>query len=116
MGITPIRGLSSFDTVAVQPMNYAVDNDADFSDVYNTEATKGGASVTGTAPVQYPNAQVSEVKESQLIDPTEMLEERKRTASAYNDIASQFTNNTGYGMNGIGSNYNMEGVRFDAFA
>ena len=56
MAIAPIGGLSSYGPIAgVQPMNYAVENDSDFSDVYSTESTKQTGGVNGAPPVQYPN-------------------------------------------------------------
>lgn len=120
MAIAPIGGLSTYSPVAsVQPMNYAVTNEAEVSDVYATDVTKNTAGINGANPVQYPNATISTapVERERLIDPTAMLEERRRTASAYNDIASQFkTHNTGYSRAGIGNSYGMAGSRFDAFA
>ena len=118
MAIAPISGINSYmSTASVQPMNYAVENGADFSDVYNTETVKNGSAVTGTHPVQYPNAKVEETEESRLIDPTKMLEEKKRAASAFNEIAQTYGSmNTSYGKSGIGNSYGMAGSRFDAFA
>ena len=118
MAISAISPLSSYmSSASVQPMNYAVENEAGFSDVYSTDAVKGGDAVRGTAPVQYPNARVEEEDDSRLLDPTAMLEEKKKVASAFNEIASQFkTNFTGYGKSGIGNSYGMAGSRFDAFA
>ena len=118
MAIAPISGLTTYSPAAsVQPMNYAVENAAGFSDVYNTESVKGGAAVTGTAPVQYPNAKVEETEESRLIDPTAMLEEKKRTASQFNDIAAKFSSiKTSYNNSGVGNSYGMVGSRIDAFA
>ncbi|MBE5911451.1 hypothetical protein [Pseudobutyrivibrio sp.] len=118
MAIAPISGLSSYTpTASIQPMNYAVDNESDFSAVYNNESVKSGSSVTGAKPVQYPNARVEEAKESTLIDPTKMLEEKKRAASAFNEIAQNYaTTFTGYASSGIGNSYGMAGSRFDAFA
>ena len=67
MAISPIMGIGSYGNVAsVQPMNYAVDNDADFSDVYNTESTKQSGVVNGASPVQYPDAQIQDVNESAI--------------------------------------------------
>ncbi len=118
MAIAPISGINTYSQVAsIQPMNYSVQNESEVSDVFATEATKNTAGINGTTPVQYPNARVSATEESRLIDPTAMLEARKKTASAYNDIASQFkTANTGYSRSGIGNSYGMAGSRFDAFA
>lgn len=68
---------------------------------------------------QYPNASLksNSVEKNQLIDPTALLEQRKKTANAFNEIASQFkAANTGYSKAGIGNSYGMAGNRFDAFA
>ncbi len=119
MAISPIMGLSTYTpTSMVQPMNYSVDNDAQFSDVYNTESTKGAGSVNGAAPVQYPNATVKEVDDkASVIDPMERQKKAMEVSGQFNNIAMQFaSNNTGYSMRGVGSNYGMEGSRFDAYA
>ena len=120
MAIAPISGINSYmSTASIQPMNYAVENGAEVSDVFTAETTKNTNGINGTTPVQYPNAQVKEKKEEEehLIDPTAMLEQRKKTASAFNEIASQFrTANTGYSKAGVGNSYGLAGNRFDAFA
>ena len=119
MAIAPISGINSYmSTASVQPMSYAVQNESEVSDVFAEQATKNTAGVNGAIPVQYPNATVKAEpsEEEQLIDPTAMLEQRRRTASAFNEIASQFKTNTGYSKAGIGNNYGMAGSRFDAFA
>ncbi|PHU33698.1 hypothetical protein [Pseudobutyrivibrio ruminis] len=118
MAIAPISGLTTYSPVAsVQPMNYAVENTAGFSDVYNSESVKGGAAVTGTAPVQYPNARVEEPEESRPVDSTAILEEKKKTASQFNDIAAKFSSiKTSYNNSGVGNSYGMIGSRIDAFA
>lgn len=119
MAIAPIGGLSSYSPItSIQPMNYSVQNEADVSDVFAEDVTKNTDGINGASPVRYPNATINTepVSRQRLIDPTEMLEQKKRTASAYNDIASQFkTNNTGYSRAGIGNSYGMAGSRFDAF-
>ena len=119
MAIAPIGGLSTYSPISsIQPMNYAVQNQAEVSDVYAEDVTRNTAGVNGASPVQYPNATIKTepVARQGVIDPTEMLEQKKRAASAYNDIASQFkTNNTGYSRSGIGNSYGMAGSRFDAF-
>ena len=96
MAIAPISGLTTYSPIAsVQPMNYAVENTAGFSDVYNTESVKGGATVTGTAPVR---------RSSDL-------------ASQFNDIAAKFSSvKTSYNNSGVGNSYGMVGSRIDAFA
>ena len=119
MAIAPIGGLSSYSPISsVQPMNYAIDNDADFSDVYTNESVKNGAAVTGTSPVQYPNATVREVESNSMV--VDQLERQKRNiqvSSDFNDIASKFlSGNTSYGLNGRGSTYSTSGSRFDAYA
>ncbi len=118
MAISPISALNTYSPVAsIQPMNYAVENTAEYSDVYANESVKNGATVTGTSPVQYPNSKVEETDETGLLDPTKMLEEKKRAASAFNEIAQNYGSmNTSYGKSGIGNSYGMAGSRFDAFA
>ncbi|QFJ54893.1 hypothetical protein [Pseudobutyrivibrio xylanivorans] len=115
MAIAPISGISSYDQVGtIQPMNYAVENTAGFSDVYNAETTKQTAGVNGTHPVQYPNARVEEVEEA--ADPAALQQKTLQAASSFNDIAAKFMNTTGYSMKGVGNTYNMSGSRFDAYA
>jgi hypothetical protein len=120
MAIAPISGINSYmSTASIQPMSYAVESESEVSDVFAAESTKNTAGINGATPVQYPNATVKAepVEKEQLIDPTALLEQRRRTASAFNEIASQFrTANTGYSKAGIGNNYGMSGSRFDAFA
>lgn len=120
MAIAPISGVNSYmSTASVQPMSYAVPNEAEVSDVFAAEVTKNTAGINGTNPVQYPNAQVktTPVEKETLIDPTALLEQRRKAASAFNEIASQFrTANTGYSKAGIGNSYGLAGNRFDAFA
>ncbi len=120
MAIAPISGINSYmSTASVQPMSYAVENEAEVSDVFAAEVTQNTSGVNGAIPVQYPNATVKNepVEKERLIDPTAMLEQRRRTASAFNEIASQFrTANTGYSKAGIGNSYGLAGNRFDAFA
>lgn len=118
MAIAPISALNTYTpTASVSPMNYAVDNEADFSSVYNNESVKNGTAVTGTKPVQYPDAKVEEKEETRLLDPTALLEEKKKAAGAFNEIAKQYASqNTGYAKSGIGNSYGMAGSRFDAFA
>ena len=119
MAISPIMGIGSYGNVAsVQPMNYAVDNDADFSDVYNTESTKQSGVVNGASPVQYPDAQIQDVDESAIqIDPLERQQKTLQVSNEFNNIAMQFSsNNTSYSMKGVGASYGMAGSRFDAYA
>ena len=89
MAIAPISGINSYSQVAsVQPMSYAVE-------------------IVKAEPVE----------KERFIDPTAMLEQRRKTASAFNEIASQFrTANTGYSKAGVGNSYGLAGHRFDAFA
>lgn len=118
MGIAPISGLSSYGSIAsVQPMNYAVENDADFSEVYTAESTKDTGGVNGTHPVQYPNAKVETAEETaKPVDPLERQKKALQVAGDFNDIAMKFAANTGYGMDAVGASYNMAGSRFDAYA
>ncbi|WP_028243316.1 hypothetical protein [Pseudobutyrivibrio ruminis] len=119
MAIAPIGGLSSYSPISsVQPMNYAIDNDADFSDVYTNESVKNGASVTGTSPVQYPNVTVQEIdRDFTTVDPYQRQKRNIQVSSDFNDIATKFlSGNTSYGVNGRGSTYNTSGSRFDAYA
>ena len=119
MAIAPIGGLSSYGSISsVQPMNYAVDNDADFSDVYNTQSTKNTGGVNGAAPVKYPNATVSEDDNStRLVDPLEKQRRTLQAASDFNSIASQFlADTTGYSNMGHAASYSMAGSGFDAYA
>lgn len=119
MAISPIMGIGSYSSISyVQPMNYAVDNDADFSDVYNTESTKQSGVVNGASPVQYPDAQIQDVDESAIqIDPLERQQKTLQVSNEFNNIAMQFSsNNTSYSMKGVGASYGMAGSRFDAYA
>ena len=119
MAISPIMGIGSYSSISyVQPMNYAVDNDADFSDVYNTESTKQSGVVNGASPVQYPDAQIQDVDESAIqIDPLERQQKTLQVSNDYNNIALKFSsNNTSYSMKGVGASYGTAGSRFDAYA
>ncbi|MBO6129337.1 MAG: hypothetical protein J6P79_10640 [Pseudobutyrivibrio sp.] len=119
MAIAPIGGISSYSQISsVQPMNYAIDNDADFSDVYTNESVKNGAAVTGASPVQYPNATVRDVdSNSMVVDQLERQKHNLQVSSDFNDIASKFlSGNTSYGLNGRGSTYSTSGAHFDAYA
>lgn len=119
MAIAPIGGVSSYSQISsVQPMNYAIDNDADFSDVYTNESVKNGAAVTGASPVQYPNATVRDVdSNSMVVDPLERQKHNIKVSSDFNDIAAKFiTGNTAYSAGGIGSTYSTSGAHFDAYA
>jgi len=119
MAISPIMGIGSYSSISyVQPMNYAVDNDADFSDVYNTESTKQSGVVNGASPVQYPDAQIQDVDESAIqIDPLERQQKTLEVSNDYNNIAMKFSsNNTSYSMKGVGASYGTAGSRFDAYA
>lgn len=117
MAIAPISGLSTYSPVAdIQPMNYAVENTAGFSDVYASESTKQTGGVNSAAPVQYPNATVQEV-EVDAVDPLEKQKQALQAASDFNNIAEQFSqNNTSYSNLGIGASYSMIGSGFDAYA
>lgn len=119
MAISPIMGIGSYSSISyVQPMNYAVDNDADFSDVYNTESTKQSGVVNGASPVQYPDAQIQDVDESAIqIDPLERQQKTLQVSNDYNNIAMKFSSdNTSYSMKGVGASYGTAGSRFDAYA
>ncbi|WP_028234557.1 hypothetical protein [Pseudobutyrivibrio sp. MD2005] len=120
MAIAPIGGLSSYGSISsVQPMNYAVENDSDFSDVYNTESTKKAGSVNGATPVQYPNATIKEddSDSSMVVDPLERQKKTIQVSSDFNNIAVKFNSgNTGYSMNGVGASYSTAGSSFDVYA
>lgn len=119
MAIAPIGGISSYSQISsVQPMNYAIDNDADFSDVYTNESVKNGAAVTGASPVQYPNATVREIdRDFTTVDPYQRQKHNIKVSSDFNDIATKFiSGNTAYSAGGIGSTYSTSGAHFDAYA
>ena len=118
MGITPIAGINSYDPVSsVQPMNYAVSNDSDFSDVYATETTKKDGVVTGAQPVQYPNATIDKVDSEKEVDPMERLRQNQEVSGQFNSIAGKYASmNVGYSKMGAGQTYGMEGSRLDLYA
>lgn len=119
MAISPIMGLSSYSAISsVQPMNYTVENDADFSDVYNTDSVKGGDAVTGTSPVQYPNAKITDDSLEMTIDPLEKQRKTIQVSSDFNNIAMKFASNTntGYELSGAAASYTTAGSMFDAYA
>ena len=119
MAISPIMGLGSYSSIAqVQPMNYAVENTADYSDVYNTESTKQTGGVNGAAPVKYPNATIKEVDDSsKFIDPLEKQRKTLQVSNDFNNIAAKFNaDTTGYSSMGAAASYSVAGNGFDAYA
>lgn len=118
MAIAPIGGLTTYSPVSnVQPMNYAVTNDSEVSDVYAAETTKNSAVVNGTSPVQYPNATVSEAPVSEVADPIEIQRRKQAVDSRYNEIAMKFMqDNPSYTARARGASYQMVGSKFDAYA
>ena len=117
MGITPITGLSSNGISSVQPMNYAVSNEAGFSDVYAAESTKQAGMVQGTKPVQYPNATIEEIGSVDSVDPMEKLRENQKVTGQFNNIASKYVStNVGYSRAGTAQGYGIEGSRLDVYA
>jgi len=118
MAISPIMGLSAYSSVSnVQPMNYAVSNESEVSDVFANESMQQAGGVKGASPVLYPNATVKEDKVSKVADPFERQKKNLQVSSDYNDIAAQFTsNNTSYSKIGTGSSYSTAGSRIDIYA
>ncbi len=118
MAIAPISGLTTYSPVSnVQPMNYAVENNSEVSDVYAAETTKNSAAVNGTSPVQYPNATVSNSPVSEVVDPIEIQRRKQAVDSRYNEIAMKFMqDNPSYTARARGASYQMVGSKFDAFA
>ena len=105
MSTSPVSSVGSVETV---PMNYAVDNESEVSDVYTQMMrTSGAGSIKGPSPVAYPNAQIQENQISQV-------QEQSKANSYYNDIAKGFSGmNTSYDASGAGSSYQMVGSQFD---
>ena len=118
MAIAPIEGLTTYSPVAnVQPLNYAVKNSSEVSDVFATETTKNSSAVNGTSPVQYPNATVSNSPVSEVVDPIEIQRRKQAVDSRYNEIAMKFMeDNPSYTASAHGQIYQMIGSKFDAFA
>lgn len=118
MAIAPIEGLTTYSPVAnVQPLNYAVKNSSEVSDVFATETTKNSSAVNGTSPVQYPNATVSNSPVSEIVDPIEIQRRKQAVDSRYNEIAMKFMeDNPSYTASAHGQIYQMIGSKFDAFA
>ena len=120
MAIAPIEGLTTYSPVAnVQPLNYAVKNSSEVSDVFATETTKNSSAVNGTSPVQYPNATARNfpVSEASLVDSVELQRKKQAVDSRYNEIAMKFMeDNPSYTASAHGQIYQMIGSKFDAFA
>ena len=118
MAISPIGGITTYSPVAsVQPMNYAIENGSEVSDVYAAETTKSSAFVNGTSPVQYPNATVGSSPVREAIDPLEIQRKKQETDNKYNEIAMKFMqDNPSYNARANAASYQMIGSKFDAYA
>ena len=120
MAIAPIGGLSTYSPISsIQPLSYTVENEGDFSDVYNTEATKQTAGVNGVTPVKYPDATTIDepLASPKPMDPVARQKRTLQVSSDFNDIAMQFdSHNTSYSMSGVGASYSVAGSGFDAYA
>ncbi|MCR4695148.1 MAG: hypothetical protein K5773_07515 [Pseudobutyrivibrio sp.] len=118
MAISPIMGLSSYGSVSsVQPMNYAVENTAGFSDVYQAESTKNSAGVNSTTPVRYPDAQINEIEVGPKVDEGARLAKNQEVNSSFNQIAEKFSAvKTGYTKDAQGLSYGQLGGGIDIYA
>lgn len=107
-----IGGYYTYNNIAmVKPMNYALSNRSEVSDVYQTEATKETRGINAASPVGYANAQAYEV------DSLAQLQETQQTAKEFNAIASGFSGTaTGYGSDSMASSYELIGSTIDIYA
>ena len=112
MGIEPVMGLSSYDSITkIQPMNYAIENEAEVSDVYSSESTKQTAGINATNPIQYPNATTYEA------DPIKKQDESLEASQEFNAVASKFAGAiTGYNASSKGTGYGVVGSTIDVYA
>lgn len=109
MGLS-IGGINAYSAATVvKPMNYAVKNEANFSDAFVNAVDKTD-SVGLVSPVGYANATVE-------TDSTKQAASAKAVSKQYNEVASQFAGNvTGYDNSSASTGYAMLGSSFDFFA
>lgn len=110
-----IGGIGSYGFSAVTPMNYSVENKADFSDAFSesikTPATSAFGKVDPASPVAYANAMNTRV------DSTARLAKTQEVSRDYNDIAANFAGiQTGYSAASASVGYAMTGSSFDVYA
>ncbi|SDB07571.1 hypothetical protein [Eubacterium oxidoreducens] len=111
LAISPI---SSVSTKVVQPINYALKNEADVSDAYVSQV-KQQNKIDDVSPVIYPTSQV--MKQTESVDLSARLEKAQQVAQGYNEIASSFGGATvGYASDRSALAYQAIGAGFDMYA
>ncbi|MCR5469201.1 MAG: hypothetical protein K6F37_09590 [Lachnospiraceae bacterium] len=109
-GIAPIGAYSSMSRI--EPLNYSIKNEADFSDAFNENQVTGKGKVDSVSPVTYPNASVSESSKMPEVDTAKKMQATKE----YNDVALSFGGmNTGYSSSAASIGYATTGSMFDAY-
>lgn len=109
-GIAPIGAYSSMSRI--EPLNYSINNKADFSDVFSESQVGRNGKVDSVAPVVYPNASVSESTKTPEVDTAKIMQATKD----YNDVALSFGGmNTGYSSTAASIGYSTAGSLFDAY-
>lgn len=115
LSIGRLGGASSTAYVAMQSQNYSLKNQSSVSDAYEESMQQVGGAGMGAAigsahPVQYPNAQLTENRISQIRG-------AQQAEKNYNAIASAFQGYTAsYDANMQGTTYSTAGAGIDLFA
>ena len=108
-----ITGLCAYSGMSLKPMNYAIKNNSEVSDVYvkSIEKTGGTNQIDSANPVIYPNASVSSA------DAKGNSAKSLEASKSFNDIAESFGGiNTSYGVAGEARTYSTVGSNFDTYA
>lgn len=110
-----IGGIGSMGVSMVRPMNYSVENKADFSEAFTESISEPAETSLGRVdaanPVRYANAQ------SVKVDNTAKLAKTQEVSRQYNDIAAEFAGiQTGYSAGSASIGYEMLGSSFDVYA
>lgn len=113
--VLSISGIGGLGFSMVRPMNYSVENKADFSEAYTKSISQTAETSLGrvdaASPVGYANAQ------SVRVDNTAKLAKTQQVDRDYNDIAANFAGiQTGYSVGSASTGYVMLGSNFDMYA
>ncbi|MCR5641094.1 MAG: hypothetical protein K6G04_07050 [Lachnospiraceae bacterium] len=110
--LRPIRALSYSQ---VTPKAYAVGNESEVSDVFQSSvALQSDDRVNATPPVQYATAKKSRISSTSR---RPELEENQRMNQAFNKYLAAFAGKTtSYGVEGMGESVSFVGNQIDMYA
>ncbi|MCR5666607.1 MAG: hypothetical protein K6G01_07225 [Eubacterium sp.] len=112
LAISPVS--SSMNTKVVQPINYALQNEANVSDAYVSQVNQP-KEIDDVTPVIYPTSRATQ--QTQVVDSSKRLEQAQQVAQKYNEIASSFGGATvGYASDSSALAYQAIGAGFDMYA